>query len=46
VVEQTTRKQKEGMKETLREGMKESVTKDDVEDPDGEGLTRFYSNAC
>jgi hypothetical protein len=34
------------MKETLREGMKEPVTKDDVEDPDGEGLTRFYSKAC
>ena len=34
------------MKETLREGMKEPVMKDDVEDPDGEGLTRFYSKAC
>ena len=26
--------------------MKEPVAKDDVEDPDGEGLTRFYSKAC
>ena len=34
------------MKEALREGMEEPVRKDNVEDPDGEGLTRFYSKAC
>jgi hypothetical protein len=46
MVQQTVQKHKEGMKEALREGMKEPVTKDDVEDPDEEGLIRFYSNAC
>ena len=45
-VEQTIQKQEEGMKEALREVMKEPVMKECVEDPDGEGLNRFYSNAC
>ena len=34
------------MKEALREVMKESMMKECVENPDGEGLNRFYSNAC
>ena len=34
------------MKEALREVMKEPVIKESVEDPDGESLNRFYSNAC
>ena len=34
------------MKEALRESLKEPVMKDDVNDPDGESLNRFYSNAC
>jgi hypothetical protein len=33
-------------KEALQEVMKEPVMKECVEDPDGEGLNRFYSNAC
>ena len=34
------------MKEALRESLKEHVMKEDVEDPNGESLNRFYSNAC
>ena len=34
------------MKEALREVMKEHMIKEGVEDPDGESLNRFYSNAC
>ena len=34
------------MKEALRESLKEPVMKEDVDDPNGEGLNRFYSNAC
>ena len=34
------------MKEALREVMKEPVIKESVEDPDGESLNRFYTNAC
>jgi hypothetical protein len=46
MVQQTIQKQKEGMKEALQDVMKELVMKEDVEDPDGEGLNRFYTNAC
>ena len=46
VVQQTIQEQEEGMKEALREVMKEPVIKESVEDPDGESLNRFYSNAC
>ena len=46
MVQQTIQEQEEGMKEALREVMKEPVMKECVEDPDGEGLNRFYSNAC
>ena len=45
-VQEITKQQKEAMKEALRESLKEPVIKEDVEDPDGEGITRFYSNAC
>src|SRR3954469_17519593 len=45
-VQQTIQKQEEGMKEALKEGLEEPGMKEDVEDPDGEGLIRFYSNAC
>ena len=34
------------MTEALREHMEVPVMKEVVEDPDGEGLTRFYSHAC
>ena len=34
------------MKVALREGLEEPMIKEDVEDPDGEGLIRFYSKAC
>ena len=34
------------MKEALGESLKEPVMKEDVNDPDGESLKRFYSNAC
>ena len=46
MVQQTIQEQEEGTKEALREVMKEPVMKECVEDPDGEGLNRFYSNAC
>ena len=45
MVQQTIQEQEEGMKEALREVMKEPVMKECVEDPDGESLNRFYSNA-
>ena len=34
------------MKEAISESLKEPVMKEDVGDPDGESLNRFYSNAC
>ena len=34
------------MKETFKEIFEERVMKEDLEDPDGQGLTRFFSNAC
>ena len=34
------------MKEALRESLEESMMQEDVEDPDGEGLNRFYTQAC
>ena len=46
MVQQTIQEQEEGTKEALREVMKEPVIKESVEDPDGESLNRFYSNAC
>jgi hypothetical protein len=46
MVQQIVQKEKEGMKEALREVMKEPVIKECVEDLDGEGLDIFYSHAC
>ena len=34
------------MKEALRGSLRKPVMKEDVDDPDGESLNRFYSNAC
>ena len=34
------------MKEALKEDLEEPVMNESVEDLDGEGLNRFYSNAC
>ena len=34
------------MKEALRESLRKPMMKEDVDDPDGESLNRFYSNAC
>ena len=34
------------MKEALRESFEGPVKKEVIEDPDGEGLNRFYSHAC
>ena len=34
------------MKEALGESLRKPVMKEDVDDPDGESLNRFYSNAC
>ncbi|KAE8769026.1 hypothetical protein D1007_59446 [Hordeum vulgare] len=39
--------QKEAMKETLKKKiLEESVMIENIEDPDEQGLTRFFSNAC
>ncbi|KAE8795788.1 hypothetical protein D1007_29394 [Hordeum vulgare] len=39
--------QKEAMKETLKKKiLEEPVMNENIEDPDGQGLTRFFSNAC
>ena len=45
-VQEITKQQKEAVKETLRESLRKPVMKEDVDDPDGESLNRFYSNAC
>ncbi|KAE8805804.1 hypothetical protein D1007_18153 [Hordeum vulgare] len=40
-------KQKDEVKETLkRKILEEPVMNENIEDPDGQGLTRFFSNAC
>ncbi|KAE8776120.1 hypothetical protein D1007_51295 [Hordeum vulgare] len=39
--------QKEAMKETLKKKiLEEPVMNENIEDPDGQGLTRIFSNAC
>ncbi|KAE8798094.1 hypothetical protein D1007_26708 [Hordeum vulgare] len=39
--------QKDAVKETLKKKiLEEPVMKENIEDPDGQGLTRFFSNAC
>ncbi|KAE8775494.1 hypothetical protein D1007_02118 [Hordeum vulgare] len=46
-VEQVVQQQKEAMKETLKKKiLEEPVMNENIEDPDGQGLTRFFSNAC
>ncbi|KAE8789825.1 hypothetical protein D1007_35934 [Hordeum vulgare] len=39
--------QKDAVKETLKKKiLEEPVMNENIEDPDGQGLTRFFSNAC
>ena len=45
-VQAISNQQKGAMKEALRESLRKPVMKEDVDDPDGESLNQFYSNAC
>ncbi|KAE8813651.1 40S ribosomal protein S5-1 [Hordeum vulgare] len=46
-VQQVVQQQKEAMKETLKNKiLEEPVMNKNIEDRDGQGLTRFFSNAC
>uniref|UniRef100_A0A8I6ZAV6 CCHC-type domain-containing protein n=1 Tax=Hordeum vulgare subsp. vulgare TaxID=112509 RepID=A0A8I6ZAV6_HORVV len=46
-VQQVVKQQKAIMKETLKNKiLEEPMMKENIEDPDGQGLTRFFSNAC
>ncbi|KAE8766296.1 hypothetical protein D1007_62498 [Hordeum vulgare] len=46
-VQQVVKKQKDVVKETLKKKiLEEPVMNEYIEDPDGQGLTRFFSNAC
>ncbi|KAE8813311.1 hypothetical protein D1007_09583 [Hordeum vulgare] len=46
-VQQVVKQQKDAVKETLKKKILEgSVMNENIEDPDGQGLTRFFSNAC
>ncbi|KAE8800900.1 hypothetical protein D1007_23611 [Hordeum vulgare] len=46
-VQQVVKQQNEVMKETLKNKiLEEHVMKENIEDPDGQGLTRYFSNAC
>ncbi|KAE8770976.1 hypothetical protein D1007_57185 [Hordeum vulgare] len=46
-VQQVVKQQKDAMKETLKKKiLEEPVMNENIEDPDGQGLTRFFSNAC
>ncbi|KAE8780864.1 hypothetical protein D1007_45933 [Hordeum vulgare] len=46
-VQQVVQQQKEAMKETLKKKiLEEPVMNENIEDPDGQGLTRFFFNAC
>jgi len=45
-VQQVIKNQKEAMKETFKKILEEHMMKEDIEDPDGQGLTRFFSNVC
>uniref|UniRef100_A0A8I6XZW3 CCHC-type domain-containing protein n=1 Tax=Hordeum vulgare subsp. vulgare TaxID=112509 RepID=A0A8I6XZW3_HORVV len=46
-VQQVVKQQKAVMKETLKKKiLEEPVTKENIEDPNEQGLTRFFSNAC
>ncbi|KAE8777163.1 hypothetical protein D1007_50129 [Hordeum vulgare] len=46
-VQQVVKQQKDAVKETLKKKiLEEPVMNKYIEDPDGQGLTRFFSNAC
>ncbi|KAE8805148.1 hypothetical protein D1007_18787 [Hordeum vulgare] len=46
-VQQVVKQQKDAVKETLKKKiLEEPVMIENIEDPDGQGLTRFFSNAC
>ncbi|KAE8795232.1 hypothetical protein D1007_29970 [Hordeum vulgare] len=46
-VQQVFKQQKDVVKETLKKKiLEEPVMNENIEDPDGQGLTRFFSNAC
>ncbi|KAE8817222.1 hypothetical protein D1007_05111 [Hordeum vulgare] len=46
-VQQFVKQQKDAVKETLKKKiLEEPVMNENNEDPDGQGLTRFFSNAC
>ncbi|KAE8819554.1 hypothetical protein D1007_02540 [Hordeum vulgare] len=46
-VQQVVKQQKYAVKETLKKKiLEEPVMNENIEDPDGQGLTRFFSNAC
>ncbi|KAE8820726.1 hypothetical protein D1007_01487 [Hordeum vulgare] len=46
-VQQVVKQQKDAVKETLKKKIpEEPVMNENIEDPDGQGLTRFFSNAC
>ncbi|KAE8772428.1 hypothetical protein D1007_55564 [Hordeum vulgare] len=45
--QQVVKQQKDAVKETLKKKiLEEPVMNENIEDPDGQGLTRFFSNAC
>ncbi|KAE8791302.1 hypothetical protein D1007_34296 [Hordeum vulgare] len=46
-VQQVVKQQKDAVTETLKKKILEGpVMNENIEDPDGQGLTRFFSNAC
>ncbi|KAE8809626.1 hypothetical protein D1007_13792 [Hordeum vulgare] len=46
-VQQVVKQEKDAMKETLKKKiLEEPVMIENIEDPDEQGLTRFFSNAC
>ncbi|KAE8787468.1 hypothetical protein D1007_38638 [Hordeum vulgare] len=46
-VQQVVMQQKDAVKETLKKKiLEEPMMNENIEDPDGQGLTRFFSNAC
>ncbi|KAE8784701.1 hypothetical protein D1007_41698 [Hordeum vulgare] len=46
-VQKVVKQQKDAVKETLKKRiLEELVMNENIEDPDGQGLTRFFSNAC
>ncbi|KAE8815700.1 hypothetical protein D1007_06889 [Hordeum vulgare] len=46
-VQQVVKQQKDAVKETLKKKiLEEPAMNENIEDPDGQGLTRFFSSAC